>query len=442
MGSPTCLRSAGVLMSSPDPRRCALNCLVAILEGGTLEAAFEAASEGLDDRDRSLARELVSGTVRYFYSLREDIERFLTRPIAALDTLVLAQLLLGAYQIRHTRIPAFAAVHASVELARGTHTRSAAGMVNAVLRRVATDTPGTHRNDESAYDHPQWLIDRLAVHYPQWRELLRINQTRAPMVVRVNVSQGDRDTYAARLTSHGITAQPTARSSVGLHVDPPVDARQLPGFFEGACTIQDEGAQLAGLWLDIHEGQKILDACAAPGNKTGHIIEQAQSLRVLALDFDGARLRTTRENLLRLGDVPTLRRADASKPQDWWNGEGFDRILLDAPCSATGTLRRHPDIKLLRDVEDIPRLAQQQMELLEALWPCLETNGLLVYCTCSILPEENQHVIATFLQQHADAVIDLPEVSYGVAVENGRMLLPEEGGPDGFFLSRLRKLAD
>ena len=259
------------------------------------------------------------------------------------------------------------------------------------------------------------------------------------MVLRVNVSQGDRDTYAARLAAAGITALPTTHSAVGLQVDPPVDARQLPGFFDGACTIQDEGAQLAGLWLDIHDGQKILDACAAPGNKTGHIVEQARSLRVLALDFDGARLRIARENLMRLGDVPTLRRADASKPEDWWNGEAFDRILLDAPCSATGTLRRHPDIKLLRDVEDIPRLAQQQLELLEALWPCLATGGLLVYCTCSILPEENQQVITAFLQQHSDAMIDLPDVSYGEAVDNGRMLLPEEGGPDGFFLSRLRK---
>ena len=222
----------------------------------------------------------------------------------------------------------------------------------------------------------------------------------------------------------------------------PYIAAGVPGFFDGACTIQDEGAQLAGAWLDVAGGGlRILDACAAPGNKTGHILEQSTTNTVLALDSDRRRLRTARDNVRRLGYVPlTLRYGDARTPHNWWDGEPFDRILLDAPCSATGTLRRHPDIKLLRDMADIPRLAAQQEELLTALWPCLATGGLLVYCTCSILPEENQAVIAAFLAAHADAVIDVPEVDYGHVVAGGRLLLPEAGGPDGFYLSRLRKL--
>ena len=429
-------------MAQTDPRRAALDCLCAVLDGNTLEAAFDAAASDLDDRDRALARELASGSVRHFFSLREDIARFLSRPVAALDMLVLAQLVLGAYQIRHTRVPAFAAVHASVELARGTRTRSAAGMVNAVLRRVAAEPPAAPRDDEGRYDHPQWLVDRLASHYDNWRALLQVNQTRAPMVIRVNLAQGTRADYAARLAGEGIHATLTAHSTTGLCIDPAVDSRHLPGFFDGACTIQDEGAQLAGAWLDVAGGGlRILDACAAPGNKTGHILEQSTTNTVLALDSDRRRLRTARDNVRRLGYVPlTLRYGDARTPHNWWDGEPFDRILLDAPCSATGTLRRHPDIKLLRDMADIPRLAAQQEELLTALWPCLATGGLLVYCTCSILPEENQAVIGAFLAAHADAVIDVPEVDYGHVVAGGRLLLPETGGPDGFYLARLRKL--
>ena len=249
MAMQTCLRQDKLVtrgrrsMAQTDPRRAALDCLCAVLDGNALESAFDAAAEGLDDRDRALARELASGTVRHFFSLREDVARFVSRPIAALDTLVLAQLVLGAYQIRHTRVPAFAAVHASVDLARATRTRSAAGMVNAVLRRVASEPPGQPRDDESRYDHPQWLVDRLASHYDQWRELLHVNQTRAPMVVRVNLARGSRATYAALLAEQGIHATNTTHSDVGLCIDPPVDTRQLPGFFDGACTIQDEGAQ-------------------------------------------------------------------------------------------------------------------------------------------------------------------------------------------------------
>ena len=429
----------GLIMAA-DPRRAALECLCAVLAGDTLEAAFDTAAVDLDDRDRALARELASGTVRHFFSLREDVARFLTRPVAALDTLVLAQLILGAYQIRHTRVPAFAAVHASVDLARATRTRSAAGMVNAVLRRVASEPPAPPRDDESRYDHPQWLVDRLASHYPQWRELLQVNQTRAPMVIRVNLARGTRAAYADALAERGIRATVTAHSDVGLTIDPPIDARQLPDFFDGACTIQDEGAQLAGLWLDVMQGQRILDACAAPGNKTGHIIEQSAINVLLGLDTDQRRLRTAEENIRRLGDAQvTLRRADAKQPQTWWDGTAFQRILLDAPCSATGTLRRHPDIKLLREVADIPRLAEQQLALLHALWPTLAVDGLLVYCTCSILPEENQQVIAKFLDTHPDARVATPVVTYGVAVDNGRLLLPAVGGADGFFLARLRK---
>ena len=427
-------------MSQSDPRRAALECLCAVLDGSALEVAFDECTAGLDDRDRALARELASGSVRYFFSLREDVARFVSRPIAALDTLVLAQLVLAAYQIRHTRVPAFAAVHASVDLARSTRTKSAAGMVNAVLRRVASEPMGQPRDDEARYDHPQWLVDRLASHYDEWRELLRVNQTRAPMVVRINLTQGPRDAYAARLAEQGIHATPTLRSNVGLRIDPPVDTGRLPGFFDGACTIQDEGAQLAGSWLEVTDGLRILDACAAPGNKTGHIIEQSATSHLLGLDTDRRRLHTAEENVRRLGPAQvTLRHADAAMPERWWNGEPFDRILLDAPCSATGTLRRHPDIKLLRAAEDIPRLADQQLRLLKSLWPCLAEGGLLVYCTCSILPEENQQVLLKFVSTQNDALIDTPDVTYGINVDGGKLLLPEEGGADGFYLARLRK---
>jgi 16S rRNA (cytosine967-C5)-methyltransferase len=389
------------------------------------------------DRDRALLAELVIGSVRHWFSLNARIATLLHRPLDPGDVLLRCLLVIGAYQRLHTRIPPHAAVHETVAAARTIRRASAQGLVNFLMRALDATTPVTSPDEPARYDHPQWLIDRIRSQYPDdWRALLEVDIQRAPMSLRVNVRRISRDAFALRLASAGIATRPgLARSSLVLESPRPVAA--LPGFQEGLCTVQDEGAQLVVDVLDPREGERLLDACAAPGGKAGACLERVD-VDLFALEVDGDRCATTRRELDRLGLEAVVVCGDATR-RDWWDGRAFDRVLLDAPCSGTGTLRRHPDIKLLKRADDLVAYATLQRGLLEALWPVLAPSGLLVYCTCSILDEENDQVMAGFLAAHADADTASIDVDWGRRTPYGRMLLPSAGGPDGFYFAAVRK---
>ena len=435
-------------MSAADPRAAAFRTLQRVLGGQTLDQVFERNADALDARNRGFARELATGVVRRYFSLSADVSRFVRRPIAEIDTDVLILLLLGAYQIRYMRVPGFAAVHATVELARVTPARSAGGLINAVLRRVAESEAPASLDAQSRYDHPSWLIEAFRLAYPDsWEALLLTSLGRAPLSVRTNPQLVTRGDYLSRLIDEGIEASATKLSLVGVQFANPMDSAAIPGYSAGFCTIQDEGAQLAVPHLLLQGGLRVLDACAAPGNKTSQIIEAAPNCQLVALDIDAQRVASTRRNLARLQHAQNVSVADLSDLAAWWDGVPFDRILLDAPCSGTGTMRRHPEIKLLRQPEDVQRLVQVQRTLLGAAWQVLKPGGFLVYSTCSLLPQENEQVIEHFLRNTPDAQVhqvnpESVENSRGVRAHanNPVMLLPVQDGTDGFFMARLRKL--
>lgn len=443
-----------------DGRTVALASLLAVLDGrdgrgqtldgalqrhlATLGVADNTEAAGHRAREAALARELATGTLRYYFSLQEEVSKYLTRPFERLDPEVAALLLLGAYQIRHARVPAYAAVSATVDMAT-TRVRSAAGLVNAVLRRVANADSPAPQSAAARWEHPDWLIDALQSSLGDAAgPVMEANQTRAPLTVRVNVARTTQADFLADLAAHGIAASAGGLSPTAVHLGEAMPAERVPGLTSGVCTIQDEGAQLAVQWLAPAAGERVLDACAAPGNKATQILELAASAHLTAIDANPRRVETLRANLRRCGSSVEPITADAMNVSTWWNGQPFDAILVDAPCSALGTLRRHPDIKVRLSPQDIAAFSRRQLSLLAALWPCLAPGGRLVYCTCSLLPEENERVIAHFVESHPDAEVVLPQIASllgDAAVDRGGglLLLPQRQGADGYFLARLLK---
>ena len=390
------------------------------------------------ERDRALARELAIGTVRWWLALRPQIEELLERPTKKRDRDVLALMVVGLYQLRHTRIPAHAAVAETVAAVRGLNKPWAAGMVNAVLRRSQREV-GAARQVHDA--HPAWLREQLHQAWPgQAREIMAANNTRPPMTLRVNRRVQDPGAYRARLRAAGMQARAVPGVADALVLAQPVAVEALPGFARGAVSVQDAGAQLAADVLDLAPGQRLLDACAAPGGKLCHALEREPALAgALAVDPDAQRQQRTGDNLARLGLHARLAVADARTPARWWDGRPFHRILVDAPCSGSGVIRRHPDIKLLRRAADIAAFRVRQEELLGALWPLLARGGKLVYASCSVLPAENDEPIETFCMRHADARACVPALPFAVACRFGRQVLPGPAGLDGFYYACLYK---
>ena len=430
-----------------SPRLAAANALAVVMAGkGSLGSALPAQLARVAPRDQPLARELAMGTARWLPRLQGLADHLLQKPIKAADRDLQALLLVGIYQLLYTRIPAHAAIGETVAVAASMKKVWAKGMLNAVLRRVQREAdellvPLEH-DPVIRVAHPRWLQKRLKQDWPQhWEAICAANNQHPPMSLRVNRLQGDREAYLKRLQAADIQASACTFSQDGITLAEPRDVHQLPGFAEGAASVQDEAAQLAAPLLDLKPGQRVLDACCAPGGKTCHILEREPDLNELvALDLEPARLERVRENLQRLQLSATLKAADGRALDDWWDGRPFQRILLDAPCSATGVIRRHPDIKLTRQPDDIAALAALQGELLDRLWQTLEVGGILVYATCSVLPEENTQVVEAFLQRQSGAR-HLPIAGeYGLEQPCGRQLLPQPDGHDGFYLAKLVKL--
>ncbi|AZP70127.1 16S rRNA (cytosine(967)-C(5))-methyltransferase RsmB [Pseudomonas poae] len=431
-----------------NPRLAAAKALAAVLNGkASLNSSLPTQLDKVEDRDRGFTQDLAFGTARWQPRLSALAAKLLQKPFKAADADVEALLLVGLYQLLYTRVPAHAAIGETVGCADKLKKPWAKALLNAVLRRAQRESEALLA--ELEHDpvvrtaHPRWLQKSLKAFWPeQWEAICAANNAHPPMILRVNRRHHSRDAYLQLLTDAGINATPCVYSVDGIVLEAATDVRSLPGFAEGWISVQDEAAQLAADLLDLAPGQRVLDACCAPGGKTCHILEVEKDLAgVVAVDLEAKRLVRVRENLARLGLSAELIAADGRDTATWWDGKPFQRILLDAPCSATGVIRRHPDIKLTRQPDDIAALAVLQGELLDAMWPTLEVGGILLYATCSTLPTENTEVIEAFLARTSGArELDLATAA-GIKQPHGRQLLAQEGGHDGFYYAKLIKIA-
>ena len=425
-----------------------------VSSGRSLDAALaeyegRVAADGLP-----LLRLLCYGVLRHYWRLQSWVDVLLDRPLRSRDSAINALLLIGLYQLSETRIPDHAVVSQTVEAARSLRQPKLAPLVNAILRRALRDRifNAAPSNESAEHNHPQWMLDAFRSDWPDdWRDLVAANNARAPMWLRVNPAHGSAAEYIGRLEVDGIDSELMAGipQAVRLVEARPVDS--LPGFDAGHVSVQDAAAQLAAPWLMEGlaggDGQRVLDACAAPGGKSGHLLELAgRRIDLTCIDKDETRLNSVAANLERLELGATLIAADASKPHEWWDKTAFDAILLDTPCSATGVIRRHPDIQMLRRATDIGELAKLQMRLLEALWPLLAAGGQLLYVTCSVLAAENDEVVGRFLRTHDDAkekaVLQNNNIRDLMRPKTcGQQVLPGTAGLDGFYFAGLVKVS-
>ena len=375
------------------------------------------------------------GTLRFYGQLVRVLEQLLHHPLQ--DERVRCLLLVALYQLQYGKSVPYAVVDHAVRAAQKINIKTD-GLVNAVLRnflrRREILLANANSSEEGRYAYPQWWIDAVKAQYGERAEaILLAGNQHPPMTLRVNHKRTTSADYLVLLAQHDISARLVAQNAVLLQHPLPVD--QVPGFFEGVVSVQDAGAQYAAHLLDVHDGMRVLDACAAPGSKTTHLLELAR-IELLALDKDAQRLQRVRENLQRLQLSATLLSGDAAQPDDWWDGTPFQRILADVPCSASGVVRRHPDIKWLRRPTDMDGFAQQQLAILNALWRLLARDGKLLYATCSLFARENQQVVDEFLKQHDDCQ-QLPLAAPNL---NEGQLLPDDEH-DGFFYALLHKHA-
>ena len=421
------------------PRLLAAQAAEAVLDRGhSLEADFSRRVALLEDaRDRALARRLVHALMRDWPAANVLVGRLLQRAPARRDRLVHFILAVALVELREAREPARAVVHAAVESVRLAGLRHLSGLVNAVLRRYLRDKEDWQQqvpdDPVHALGYPRWLVERIQADWPEaWQSVLAAGNQSPPLWLRVNRRYWSLEAARATLTKAGFPSALDPALPDALRLEQRVAIRRLPGFAEGGLSVQDGAAQLSLEYLQVESGQRILDACAAPGGKAAHALERAD-VDLTAVDLDGARLQRTADTLNRLGLEARLVQGDASEPGGWWDGQPYDRILVDAPCSATGVIRRHPDIRWLRRPADIDHLAELQQGMLTSLWPLLKPGGILVYVTCSILRAENVRQATRFLELHADARaiehVGLP----GRAQDCGRQILPGQGGMDGFY---------
>ncbi|MDN0088915.1 16S rRNA (cytosine(967)-C(5))-methyltransferase RsmB [Yersinia nurmii] len=408
-------------------------------QGQSLSTVLPGLQKNISDKDRALLQELCFGTLRVLPQLEWCIQQLMARPMTGKQRVFHYLIMVGIYQLLHTRIPPHAALAETVEGAVALKRPQLKGLINGVLRqfqRQQVELLERAANNDSRYLHPSWLLARIKKAYPeQWQQIIDANNQKPPMWLRVSRLHHSRADYLELMKQAGIEAEPHAEYADAVRLITPCAVNDLPGFAQGWVTVQDASAQGCVDLLDPQNGEQILDLCAAPGGKTTHILEAAPKAHVLAVDIDEQRLSRVKENLQRLQLNAVVKVGDGRTPDDWCEDKLFDRILLDAPCSATGVIRRHPDIKWLRRDSDIADLAQLQSEILEAIWPKLKKNGVMVYATCSILPEENQQQIAAFLQRHPEARL----VDTGSAAHPGKQNLPHPEDGDGFFYAKLIK---
>lgn len=422
-----------------NQQNAAMNVIADVLSGRNLTESLAATLQRLPQADaggRGAVQDISYGTLRHLGLLRGVLKQLVKQQP---DFDIEIVLLLAMYQLEFTKNAPYAVVDSAVKLAGELTGGKAGGFVNACLRRFQRERDAlvehARRSSEGLWSHPYWWIERVKRDWPQqWEQVLSTANGRAPMTLRVNRRHASGAEYLLRLQEVGIQA--SQLDAQALRLDTPVPVTTLPGFADGHASVQDWGAQAAAALLDIQPGQRVLDACAAPGGKTAHILELAD-VQLLALDHDAERLQRVTSNLQRLQLQAEVRQGNAARPQDWWDGKPFDRILADVPCSASGVSRRHPDIKWLRRSKDIAAFAAQQKAIMQALWGCLAPGGRLLYATCSIFSEENHSQVQAFVQHNADArpvALAFPDMQEG-------QLLPDVNH-DGFYYAALEKRTD
>ena len=394
-------------------------------------------------QDNAFIKELCFGVIRWYFLLEHRLEYFLNKPFKPKDSDIKQLLLIGLYQINFLNTPEHAAVSATVEACTDLKKTWAKKLVNAILRnfiRRKQDLTLT-KQDTLQYSHPDWITEEIRKDWPEhWQEIVTENQATAPLTLRINISKTTPDHYIEKLNSAGIDVHTTEFSTQGIIIDQPCDITTLPGFQQGEFSVQDEAAQFAASLLDLKPQLRVLDACAAPGGKTSHCLELQSDLAVLvALDSNSTRLNRLQQNLERLDLQATCICGDASEPETWWDGQLFDRILLDVPCTASGIIRRHPDIKFLRQKEDLITISKTQQTILHQCWRLLDRGGKLLYSTCSVFKAENDHQIHIFLKQHSDAELQLLHTEWGIKTDYGRQILPGRNDMDGFYYSCIIK---
>ena len=418
-----------------------------IYQGESLTEVLQHKSiQALSTQDQAWVRNVCFGSLRWHGRLGALLRELLAKPLKKADKDIECLLRIGLYQLIYQRTPDHAAVNETVAAAKKLRKHWAGGLINGVLRSYLRNKSSLltaiDQVETARYSFPPWLSDRIKQAWPQqWESVLSASNVQAPLILRVNSTKISRGAYLQQLLSKGIQASEHELVDSALVLDQAVGVEELPGFAEGLVSVQDAGAQLAAFLLPCETGQRVLDACAAPGGKTCHLLEQYDELDVLAIDSSAGRLQQVTENLERLQLKAELQAVDAAAITEWWDGQPFDRILLDAPCSATGVIRRHPDIKLLRKNADIPNLQQEQLKLIRTLWDVLQPGGLLLYATCSILPEENNKLVEAFLSHTADAKVKPLMADWGYGLSVGRQILPGDYGMDGFYYVLLEKLA-
>ena len=423
----------------------AARAVLDVMAGRSLTSALAQLRPHTQEGSWGAVQDIAFGVFRYLGLLRGVLAGSLTQPLTDRD--LEALLLVALYQLQFSRAAPHAVVHDAVQACVRLRKSSAKGLVNAILRRFLRESEAllsqAQQTEEGRWSYPQWWIDETRRTYPdRYGAILEAGNLHPPMTLRVNLSRISREGYAGLLREQGVEAEVIGEAA--LLLDRPLNVDRLPGFRAGLVSVQDLAAQYAAPLLDLQSGQRVLDACAAPGGKAAHILERAR-VQLTAVDSDAGRLERVRETLQRLQLSAALICGDASEPCRWWDGVPFDRILLDAPCTASGIVRRHPDIKWLRRADDIPALAEQQRRLLEALWHMLAAGGKLLYATCSIFSAENQLQIAALLQSHPEAkalALSIPDGS-GIgdiqAIANTQGQLLPDPRHDGFFYALLQK---
>jgi 16S rRNA (cytosine967-C5)-methyltransferase len=428
-----------------DTRALAAHALADVaLRGASLRDAMERHAPKLaDGRDRALLMALLSDGARWWLRFDPALDRLLEKPLRQKEPVVHALLVLGLVQLEILQLPEYAAVAATVQATRAMQRPRMAGLVNAVLRRWLREREtllaALDAKPQTRHAHPAWLAKMLARDWPQDAEaVMAADNVEPPLMLRVNRRRTTRESLIERLRLDGYTADAHAWLADGIVLPHSTDVTRLPGFAGGEFAVQDGAAQIAADLADVRDGQRVLDACAAPGGKACHLLERA-SVSLTALEFDERRARRITQNLERLGLQAELVIGDAGQPDDWWDGKAFDRILIDAPCSATGVLRRRPDVRLHRRESDLAPLAAQQQRILAALWPLLAPGGRLLYITCSMLRAENDAVVNAWLKTQPDARAVDVNLPTGRAAAVGWQILPGDGDLDGMYYAVLEK---